>query len=467
MPLQQPKRPLNPYHLFLGAHRNELMKQAATQAPQGENMIAWTGRKAGQLWRALTPAEKVPWEEKAVEARRVYAVEMAKFKASGGILKMKRRTRTVRIEPIVRAQAVEAIQAAEATWAAKANQTAEARAQATPTKQLKKKRRLPKDESKPKKPTAGGYGVFLNENKASIKSSLPAGLGETDVLRAAAAQWKGLPEETLNLYMAKYQKMFDEYKEAMHRYREANKDGISSPADAVRIAVERKSRRAAVLLLVPSKLSVSRRGQGGQIKRLAGFLWRLTSAPYHVGMRRSSPLLALQEWLAAFSDELTPASAREVAAWRPGRSQKTTTATTNAATLKRLSAASTDPQSAQSPQSEAKLDKRRKPSSGGAGSHLPVERLSASAHATLSLFAKKQAQFQQEQQRLHEQQLQQPQKQFQPQQNPFLQRLQLQHTQPHGSQQQQLTQSPMQPLGFSSMMSQATPLNLKNVPVKT
>merc|ERR1719410_478652 len=115
----------------------------------------------------------------------------------------------------------------------------------------------------------------------------------------------------------------------MKRYREENNTDVYS----VRLAVERKNGRSATLLLVSIKSLVGRRGNavGGGLKRLGGFQWRLSSTPYHVGIRRASPRLALKDWLNGFSNKLSEASARELAAWKPGQSSLTS----NIATLKR------------------------------------------------------------------------------------------------------------------------------------
>lgn len=247
-PLVQPKRPLNPYHLFLGAVRGSLR----TQVPEGESLIPWTGKKVGELWRALSPEERATWDAKAVEARQVYALKVQEFKANGGTMKRRggNRRKTEPTETLASGDTIEPAEASGGTRKRDRRRTkpAEALAQPTgasggttnwrlrrriePAKPLapggaRRQRLLPKDETKPKKPTAGAYGVFLNENKASIKSSLPAGLGEADVLRAAAAQWKGLPEESLQIYQEKYLKMFKEYQEAMKRYNE-NKAATST-----------------------------------------------------------------------------------------------------------------------------------------------------------------------------------------------------------------------------------------------
>merc|ERR1712113_281742 len=83
-----------------------------------------------------------------------------------------------------------------------------------------------KDPNKPKKPTGGAYGQFMNANRVSIMNSLPAGANKiTDTARKAGEQWKMLPEEEKEKYEKLYQTKMEEYKEAMANYSAGAEDG--------------------------------------------------------------------------------------------------------------------------------------------------------------------------------------------------------------------------------------------------
>jgi len=80
---------------------------------------------------------------------------------------------------------------------------------------LKKK----KDPNAPKRPSGGGYGVFLAENRAKITQSLPAGHKITDVTKAAGEQWRKLSEKAKQPYQDKYDKKMTEYWKAFEEYK--------------------------------------------------------------------------------------------------------------------------------------------------------------------------------------------------------------------------------------------------------
>merc|ERR1712113_1114834 len=76
-----------------------------------------------------------------------------------------------------------------------------------------------KDPNKPKKPTGGAYGQFMNANRVSIMNSLPAGANKiTDTARKAGEQWKMLSEKEKEKYEKLYQTKMEEYNEAMANY---------------------------------------------------------------------------------------------------------------------------------------------------------------------------------------------------------------------------------------------------------
>merc|ERR1711972_787150 len=77
-----------------------------------------------------------------------------------------------------------------------------------------------RDQNAPKKPSGGGYGQFLAENREKIVKSLPAGSNViTDTTKAAGAQWKALSDDEKKPYEDKYQQKMSEYQAAMEEYK--------------------------------------------------------------------------------------------------------------------------------------------------------------------------------------------------------------------------------------------------------
>jgi len=260
---RQPKKPLNSYQIFLDDNRASLLRQV----PAGGNPIAFTGKKAGIMWQALSAEERAPFEQRAAKLQAEYEASVKAFEAKGGTMKIRKRFAVRRV-----------VEDAGG-----------------------KRRRVPRDKNRPVKPCAGGYGVFLKENRASIKASLPAGLTETDLLRAAAAQFKGLPEDAKEEYNQKYSSLLKDYREKMKVYEKK----VRQAASTMRLPVKRADGSCATLALLLGESATS------------GCHWRLTSRTRHAGARCATPLLALKDWLAKHGNKLSLASAEELEVWRP------------------------------------------------------------------------------------------------------------------------------------------------------
>merc|ERR1712217_637050 len=83
-----------------------------------------------------------------------------------------------------------------------------------------------KDKNAPKKPSGGGYGVYLAEHRAEIVKSLPAGSNQTtDVAKAAGAQWKALTDAQKKPYESKFASKMKEYTAAMEEYKASKAEG--------------------------------------------------------------------------------------------------------------------------------------------------------------------------------------------------------------------------------------------------
>eukprot|EP00746_Dinoflagellata_sp_MGD_P156308 gnl/MRDRNA2_/MRDRNA2_85760_c0_seq1.p1 gnl/MRDRNA2_/MRDRNA2_85760_c0~~gnl/MRDRNA2_/MRDRNA2_85760_c0_seq1.p1 ORF type:complete len:246 (+),score=93.12 gnl/MRDRNA2_/MRDRNA2_85760_c0_seq1:98-739(+) len=175
--LEQPKRPVGGgYGVFVAEKRPEFQKQCAGKP------VSAVAKLAGETWAKMTDDQKAPYMKK-YEANKVqFDKDMKAFLAKGG----------------------------EVTKGACALRTEKRKA-----KDGKKK----KDPNAPKKPTGGGYGMFLAENRAKITKSLPAGHKITDVTKAAGDQWRVLSETQKKPYNDMFLKKQEEYQVAFAEYK--------------------------------------------------------------------------------------------------------------------------------------------------------------------------------------------------------------------------------------------------------
>lgn len=182
MSLEQPKKPVGGAYGFFATEKRPEYQKTATKSTEVSKM-------AGEAWKKLSDAQKKPYQKKYEDAKAKYDTDMAAFLAGGG-----EKSKGLRAQ----------------------------RAEKKRERNGKKK----KDANAPKKPSGGGYGVFLAENRAAIVKSLPAGHKITDVSKAAGAQWKALSDAAKQPYTDKFRKKQDEYKAAFEEYKK------SLPADA-------------------------------------------------------------------------------------------------------------------------------------------------------------------------------------------------------------------------------------------
>lgn len=182
MALVQPKKPVGgAYGSFLAEKRPEFTKACAGQKASAISTMA------GEAWKKLGEAQKAPFQ-KAYEAQKAqFDKDMAAFLAGGGV---------------------------------KAKGEAALRKEKKHEKEGKTKKT--NDPDAPKKPVAGGYGVFLAENRAKISASLPVDHKILDVAKAAGSQWKGLTPAAKKPYEATFQKKQAAYKAAMEEWKKTH-----------------------------------------------------------------------------------------------------------------------------------------------------------------------------------------------------------------------------------------------------
>jgi hypothetical protein len=169
---EQPKKPMTAFFLYTDEQRPIIVKQLGEEA-KVKGMVVKT---AAAQWKNLPDEKKAPYEKKAAAAKAEYDAALESFKKMGGEVVRKR----------------------------KADKGAKPK----------------KDKNAPKKPTGGGYGQFLAENRERIVKSLPSGSNViTDTAKAAGAQYKALSEDEKKPYEDKFKEKMKEYQAAMEEYK--------------------------------------------------------------------------------------------------------------------------------------------------------------------------------------------------------------------------------------------------------
>lgn len=182
MALEQPKKPVGGgYGIFAAEKRPEFAK-----ATQGQKASA-VSKLAGEEWKKLSDAEKVPYQKKFEQAKAQYEKDMKAFLAAGG------------------------------------TKALGARAQATQKRKLKdgdggKGKRGKADPNKPKKPAGGAYGCFLNKNRQDFIKQL-LGQPVTAVSKLAGSKWKAMSEAEKKPFEVEYQAKKAAYEEALKAYK--------------------------------------------------------------------------------------------------------------------------------------------------------------------------------------------------------------------------------------------------------
>lgn len=178
MALTQPKRPVGgAYGIFLAEKRPEFLKACEGQKASAISVMA------GEQWKKLSASQQAPYQKKYEVAKATFDKDMAAFLAAGG----------------------EISKGQMALRSEKRNN--------------KLKKGKAKDPNAPKKPTGGGYGVFLSEHRPRIVKSLPEGHQITDVTKAASVEWNALSDSGKKPYITKYNKKMESYKLAAEEYK--------------------------------------------------------------------------------------------------------------------------------------------------------------------------------------------------------------------------------------------------------
>mmetsp|Transcript_116792 Transcript_116792/g.227111 ORF Transcript_116792/g.227111 Transcript_116792/m.227111 type:complete len:836 (+) Transcript_116792:8-2515(+) len=170
---EQPKRPLSSYMLWLNKNRD------AIAAEVGSGRAPMVSRAAAQHWRALSEAERAPFDQQAAAAKAQYDKALAEFIANGGKLRKRKQG----------------------------------------DNEFGNSQQVRRREPMPKKPWGGPFGVFLNENRGEFKEAMPADCRPQDVVRAASEAWRGLSQEEKQGYEDINARNMQDYKRAMEDYK--------------------------------------------------------------------------------------------------------------------------------------------------------------------------------------------------------------------------------------------------------
>jgi len=170
-PATEMKRPASSYFMWFNSAREQICKDLGTKT------LGVVGKKAGEMWKAMSPAAKAPWEAKAKEQREAFD----KFKATDAGQK------ALEEKQAERKDAKQEKMQKNAKKAAKA---------------------VEKDE-KLKKP-ASAYFIFSNEMRATVQKQL----GTTDfgnVTKKTVEMWKALTDSTRKPWDEKAKAQKDAY----------------------------------------------------------------------------------------------------------------------------------------------------------------------------------------------------------------------------------------------------------------
>jgi len=180
--MEEPKRPQNPYWIFLSENREAITKEA------GSAVASAVGKLGGEKWKKLSAAQKAPYEKKAAEAKAKFEKDMAAFVAAGGVAGKRRADK----------------------------------AEAKREKADKRARKANKDPNKPKKPQTA-YWLWLGENRAAIQKEVGKG-SVTEVAKKGGEKWKALSDAARAPFEKKAAELKKKYEKEMEEYKKNNAD---------------------------------------------------------------------------------------------------------------------------------------------------------------------------------------------------------------------------------------------------
>jgi len=183
----QPKKPQAAYFNFCNEKRQDIFKEI------GANDIAKAGKRAGEMWKSMSEAEKEPYESKAKVAKEEYEKAMQTFKEGGGIVEKRTPKKTSADEK--------------------------------PAKRAR-------DENAPKRPPCA-YFLFSNENREKIFTDI----GSRDFGQAgkrAGEMWKAMSEAEKEPYESRAKVAKEEFEKTVEEYKQTESYAAAQAAKTVK-----------------------------------------------------------------------------------------------------------------------------------------------------------------------------------------------------------------------------------------
>merc|ERR1711972_774934 len=178
---EEPARPQNAYWIWLSDNRQALIKEI------GSGNVGAVGKLGGERWKAMTGAQKAPYEKKAAEGKANYEKAMEAFKAQGGVPGKRRQEKK------------------------------EAKDAKAAKKELKEAR---KNSDRPKRPQ-NAYWIWLSDNRqALVKEIGNANVGAVGKL--GGERWKALSSAARAPFEKKAAALKAEYDKAIAEWKEKN-----------------------------------------------------------------------------------------------------------------------------------------------------------------------------------------------------------------------------------------------------
>ena len=174
------KRPASAYFSWFNEKREEFKKQAVAA---GDTGFGGPAKIASAAWKAMSDADKAPYEARYQEAK----AKHDECKASADYVK--------------------------------------------PERKQKKGEKPQKDKDAPKRPAGGAYGIFMNEKRAEFTAKAKAAGDNTfgGPAKLASETWKAISETDKASYEEKYQAAKEKYEAAMVEYKASKPQEESSP----------------------------------------------------------------------------------------------------------------------------------------------------------------------------------------------------------------------------------------------
>jgi len=188
--MEEPRKPQNAYWMWLSDSRAAILKEV------GDGSVTAVGKAAGEKWKAMSAAEKAPYEKKAADAKKAFEQALEEFKAQGGVAGSRRKEKADAKKDLL-------------------------------DKRAKKRARQERNADKPKRPQTA-FWLWLGENRAALANEAGSGSGPA-VGKLGSERWKSLDAKLKAPFEKQAAEKKAEYDKALKEYKE--KKGITADDD--------------------------------------------------------------------------------------------------------------------------------------------------------------------------------------------------------------------------------------------